>query len=212
MKKLYTEYYKDIENLAALVELEEQNGLKNIRRKLAIKYLEKIKDKKILDVGCGLGFDASYFFKKGFDIYACDISNKAIKYAKKANPGPKYFIWDFEKRPYKEKFDAIYSFEVIEHVLDYDSFLKNLYDTLNKCGIILITTPNVIAPRDRINLLFGRDEWFASKYHIHYFSPRTLKIALENAGFKNIELKSSGLISFLGSNFGGSLFVVGIKI
>ncbi|MCM8788132.1 MAG: class I SAM-dependent methyltransferase, partial [Candidatus Omnitrophica bacterium] len=113
---------------------------------------------------------------------------------------------------YKDKFDAIYAFEVIEHVMNYDAFLRNLSGSLKEGGLLLLTTPNVLAPRNRINLLLGRDWWFASKYHIHYFSPRTLKLALENAGFLDISLKSGGITSFLGPNFGGSLFAVARKI
>ena len=207
--KQYDEYYEDVEKSAPFME-EMRNGKKN-RRDIALEFFEKFKTKKILDVGCGPGFDAVYFLRKGFEVYACDISKNVIGYARKQNPGPKYFLCDIGKKPAKTKFDGIYAFEIIEHVFDYDVFLRNLYKSLKDGGILVITTPNVLAPRNRIKLLLGKDEWFESKYDIHFFSPRTLKKSLEKNGFRVLEIKSKGKISFLGMNFGGSMAVAAKK-
>ena len=43
-------------------------------------------NRKALVVGCGLGDDAKYLHDLGFDVTAFDISETAIKWAKKLNP------------------------------------------------------------------------------------------------------------------------------
>ncbi len=206
----YDEYYKDVEKSGPF--LEEKEGDKSHRRKFALDYFRKFGVKNVLDVGCGPGFDAVFFRENGLNVDACDVSKKAIEYAKKENPGPKYFQWDTEKEPMKAKFDGIYSFEVIEHVFDYDSFLSNLNKSLNDGGILVLSTPNVLAPRNRIKLMLGNDYWFADKYHVHFFSPHTMRVALERNRFEILELTSHGKISFLGPNFGGSMNAVARKV
>jgi 2-polyprenyl-3-methyl-5-hydroxy-6-metoxy-1,4-benzoquinol methylase len=205
----YDEYYSDVKKSAPF--LEEMEGNKSYRRSVALQYFGKYNAKKILDVGCGPGFDSAYFLKKGFEVHACDVSKKAIDFAKKQNPGPRYFLWDMEKRPVKTKFDGMCAFEIIEHLYDYDVFLENLKKSLKSGGILVVTTPNVLAPRNRIKLLMGRDEWFKSKYHVHFFSPNMLKEALERSGFRVMSISATGKISFLGANFGGSLTAVAIN-
>ena len=203
------EYYEDIEKSAPFQE--EFKGNKTHRRKIAVKFFRKYGVKKILDVGCCLGFDAVYFMHEGFKVYACDVSQKAIEYAKEKNPGPVYFLCDLEKEKPQGKFDGIYSFEVIEHIVDYDVFLTNLYKSLKKGGILALSTPNVLAPRNRISLLLGKDWWFRTKYHLHFFSPSSLKETLERNGFEVLKIGGSGRISFLGPNFSGSLVAVAKK-
>ena len=202
----YDEYYEDVAKSAPFAA--EMEGGNSLRRSVTLEYFEKSGAKKVLDAGCGPGFDSRYFHEKGFDVHACDVSGKALKFAKTRNPGPRYFQWDIEKRPLKIKFDGIFAFEVIEHMFDYDAFLSNLRKSMKSGGILVITTPNVLAPRNRIKLLLGNDEWFESKYHIHFFSPKTLIKALERSGFKVLQVSSKGKISFLGTNFGGSLTAV----
>jgi 2-polyprenyl-3-methyl-5-hydroxy-6-metoxy-1,4-benzoquinol methylase len=209
--KLYDkEYYMEIEKSGPF--REEFEGDKNNRRNVALTLFKKIGAKKILDAGCGPGFDALFFMKHGFDVYACDISKKVIKYAKNKNPGPKYFVWNIEEKPIKMKFDGIYAFEVIEHIFDYDIFLTNLNKSLNEEGLLILSTPNILAPRNRLNILIGKDVWFETKYHIHFFSPRILKISLERNGFEVIKIIGSGKISFLGPNFSGSIISIAKKI
>jgi len=206
----YEDYYRDVEKSAPFIE--EKKGDKSHRRNFALKYFRKLGAKNILDVGCGPGFDAVFFMKSGFSVRACDISKSAINYARKKNPGPEYFVWNAEKRPVEMKFDGIYAFEIIEHVFDHDAFLANLNKSLNDGGLLVLSTPNVLAPRNRLNVLMGRDEWFESKYHIHFFSPRLLRQSLEKNGFEVLEITSKGKISFLGSNFGGSMTAAARKL
>ena len=56
------------------------------RRALYTQIDFPLKDKRILDVGCGFGKDLIYFEKKGAIVYGIDASKKMIELAKKNNP------------------------------------------------------------------------------------------------------------------------------
>jgi len=43
---------------------------------------KKINPCKVLDIGCGEGYNSIYLASRGFDVLGIDISKKAIKYAK----------------------------------------------------------------------------------------------------------------------------------
>lgn len=84
--------------------------------------------KKILDLGCGLGRHAIMFAQKGFDVYACDLSEYAInhlnEWAKKENVLVNTQICDMLNLPYEDStFDALFAYHVISHTTTND-FLK----------------------------------------------------------------------------------------
>ncbi|MBI4344129.1 MAG: class I SAM-dependent methyltransferase [Euryarchaeota archaeon] len=66
-------------------------------------FIERYLRGRILDVGCGSGFDVSYFHSKGCEIEGCDISEIAVEHAKKRFPGLKFFVHDFESSKFDKK-------------------------------------------------------------------------------------------------------------
>lgn len=47
------------------------------------KFIKDLNGKEVLDVGCGSGKIANYFFSKGLRVKGIDFSDKMIKRAKK---------------------------------------------------------------------------------------------------------------------------------
>lgn len=186
----------------------------DFRIKNIIKIANEFNLKKILDVGCGYGYFARMLHNNGFDVTGVDISSTNINYSKENNPGPKYMVHDFESESAKEKYDLIYAFDVLEHVYDYDIFLKNCNSALNKGGFLFISTQNAYAPKRKFKFLFGLDTKldFVSKHHIHFFGPQTLKNVLINNGFQEIKLIGSGKLSFMGIGFSGNMLAIGRKL
>lgn len=83
---------------------------------------EKWKDKKVLEVGCGIGTDTINFAKAGAKVTAIDYSGKSLEIAKKRAD-----VYGLEVDFYKadaeelsktipvENYDLVYSFGVIHH-------------------------------------------------------------------------------------------------
>lgn len=198
------EFYRDIEYFAS----EKKYYVRGDQRKLLLRAFKKFSPKKICEIGCGLSPNIMFFKKHGYKIAGCDISKKAIDYCKKRDPNGTYFVHNFEKKPLVAKFDMFYAFDVIEHIFDYKQFLKNVAGSLNRRGVLVLSTPNVLAPRNRIRMLLGSDAMFRNRHHIRWFSPAALKEILADAGFRVLEMKGAGKLSFIGSNFGGTLYAV----
>ena len=102
----------------------------NKRIKDILPYLKS----PILDVGCSKGYDVNYFKNSGFEVEGCDISGSAIESARKNYPQCRFFVHDFEQNSLERKYNTVYAFDVIEHIFNYNAFLKNIANALNRGG------------------------------------------------------------------------------
>lgn len=135
---------------------------------------------RLLDVGCGSGQFLNFIQKLGWEGYGIDTDSKAIAAANQlqlhvANTAllPDTFPSRF--------FDAITMNHVIEHVHDPISLLKICHKILKPSGILWIATPNALSLSHK---KFGR-HWrgIESPRHVVLFTPKSLRIALQHAGF-----------------------------
>lgn len=110
-----------------------------------------IKNKKILDIGCGVGDFSIMFAAMGADVTGIDISEDAIKKAKENSKG---FSCNFlatsikDMNFSKQSFDIISSITVLQHI-PYDELLlsiQKIADSLKIGGYIYIleTSPNTL--------------------------------------------------------------------
>ncbi|CAK1585341.1 unnamed protein product [Parnassius mnemosyne] len=120
-----------------------------------------LKDKKILDVGCGGGILSEGLAKLGASVTGIDAGKDLIELAtehsknnpKLANNLPSYFCTTVEEHSQERKdyYDAVVASEVIEHVYNKEIFVKACVETLKPGGKIFVTTPN----RSRITQILG---------------------------------------------------------
>ena len=170
---------------------------------------------KVLDAGCGDG-GMSEVVKKNYpsvDMYGVDISKKGVGIAKKR--GIKTKVADLNKKiPYGNNFfDFVIAHEVIEHLVDPDTFLEESVRVLKKGGYLVVTTPNLAAWYHRILFLFGYYPLFSEmstktrragigllKYvikndkpvgHIRIFTMPALTDLISFNGFKIVNTKAS---------------------
>lgn len=109
---------------------------------------EKIKEGRILDIGCGSGADSICLAKQGYQAIGVDITPKALALAKKnkkellknkvQSKDLKFIVADAEKLPFKnEFFDGIYSIGVL-HSTNLNKSLKEAVRVLKNGGIGII--------------------------------------------------------------------------
>jgi len=94
----------------------------------------------VCDYGCGAGYGSWYLANLGYRVLGIDISKEAIRWAKK-NFRHKSLLFKVVGLPHGV-FDAIVSFEVIEHISDSQSFVEMLREMLAYNGTLLISTAN----------------------------------------------------------------------
>ena len=106
-----------------------------------------LKNKKILDVGCGGGILAESLALKGANVKGIDLADGPLEVAKireqKRNLGITYEkIETYKLIKKKEKFDVITCLEMLEHVPDPEKTVKECSELLNNNGDIFFSTIN----------------------------------------------------------------------
>ena len=132
-----------------------------------------VRDKLCLDVGCGVGYGSAYLVRKGTKkVIGGDKSEDALSYARNTVKGSlngalEFKLLDATSLPFADNsFDAVVSFEVIEHVEDYERFLSEIHRVLKRSGKLILSTPNKEA-----GAFMFKTDW---KYHAHEFSKEEL--------------------------------------
>lgn len=128
---------------------------KGFERRLS-KIVERIdlKDKKIMDQGCGEGVWLRAFstYTPVSNIYGSDIDPESIQMLKNENsdlsiPGQNLKVCPAEKLDFSDNvFDVVFSNEVLEHVNDDKKSVKEVNRVLKTGGHFIVFTPNRLWP------------------------------------------------------------------
>lgn len=104
-----------------------------------------IKDKKILDIPCGVGWGTSLLEKANF-VIGIDVSVEAIDYARKHydNVNRKFYVAAMESIPFKnDSIDIIICLEGFEHITKDKGlhFIEEVKRILKAKGLLIISCP-----------------------------------------------------------------------
>ena len=147
------------------------------------KYIKKVEEGKVLDVGCAYGFVLQRF-PASFQKFGIDVSEYAINVAKKRLPSAVFMVGNVEnKLPFKEDFfDIVILNDVLEHLGNPKAALENIHKVLKKDGVLYITTPNLNVVRKNIFSYADKKE-----HHISLLAHSDLIKLLKNLRFKIVE-------------------------
>lgn len=171
----------------------------NKKLKMVANAISSVKKnpKNILDVGCASGWFLSKLSTQ-FPKSKCagiDAYKNAIVYGKKQYSNLHLINADAHSIPFPDKsFDVVICCEVLEHVLDPETVLKEIARVLSKNGMAIIEM-------DTGNFLFalvwywwthiGKGAWKDS--HIHLFNTKELERLILNNDF---HVKSKKIFNF----------------
>lgn len=188
----------DQEKLDSLLINTADPALKRRARRL-IEELDPCPSERILDAGCGDGFYLHLLSNLGeFELVGLDNDSRALASAKRNLKGAKLKLveGDILKTPFKSNhFDKIVSSEVLEHLEDDLSALKELKRVLRPGGVLVITVPNHHYPFlwDPVNWVLEKvfhthikDGFWAGIWNQHFrlYSKEELRETIIKAGFK----------------------------
>jgi 2-polyprenyl-3-methyl-5-hydroxy-6-metoxy-1,4-benzoquinol methylase len=179
---------------------------------------------RILDVGCGNGIISINLGEAGFEVTGVDVSQAAIDVARGHNP---FENVNFEVLPaenlasFTQKYDAIVCSEVLEHLENPCTFLKDISKNLDNEGILIVTVPNGTGPRELLitrPMIYIRDRLPAllrlitgikrvmgftgstiqsaaeDLDHVQFFKRRSLSNLASDSGFKIVDFSNSNFI------------------
>lgn len=156
------------------------------------KQLSKFHITEILEIGCGGCTILKELKSLGYKVTGIDPSPFAQKCAeeKGINIIQEFFRPDLINKNY----DLVYFSDVLEHVFDPTTFLRNLSDSLCENSIIIIAVP------DATTESISGDYSMLMHQHISYFTELSLKKTILRAGLSCISIQKAG--------YGGSLYAV----
>lgn len=119
---------------------------------LSIQHLERYRfacellepGQKVLDIACGTGYGTDMLLKHGCEVIGADIDDGILEVAKKKWNHREFRKADVLNLSFEEGlFDAVVSFETMEHVTDGERFLSEMNRVIKPGGIFVCSTPNI---------------------------------------------------------------------
>jgi 2-polyprenyl-3-methyl-5-hydroxy-6-metoxy-1,4-benzoquinol methylase len=197
------------------------NNVYHENKNIILNLVKKQSDGKILDCGCGDGAFTLELAQKmeTSQIYgieyieelAQEAGNKAI-IVYKSNLNEKFPIVD-------STFDVVHANQIIEHLVETDLFVKEIYRIMKTPGYAIISTPNLASMHNIFSLILGKQPFSAhasneyilgntfdpkhgkkhgnrGSIHLRVFTYEALKELSEQYGFKVEKIIGVGYYPF----------------
>ncbi len=129
----------------------------------------------LLDIGCSTGLFLSVA-KNFYHVEGCELSSWATEIAETRELT--IHKCELSKIQTDKLFDIITLWGVIEHFEYLGEEIRNIYNLLNKNGIVCLWTGDISAFPAR---LLGKNWWYIQGQHIQYFTRKSLtKLFIDN--------------------------------
>lgn len=145
---------------------------------------------RVLDLGCGDGAFAALLVAVGATVTMADVAREALRRARERAPAATAVLLE-EGAPLpfgEDAFDLVWAGEVLEHVADVTGLLAEVRRVLRWGGALAVTTPW----HGRV-VVAGDAHFDPRADHLRFFSARTLRAMLRDAGFGEVHLRATGL-------------------
>jgi 2-polyprenyl-3-methyl-5-hydroxy-6-metoxy-1,4-benzoquinol methylase len=145
---------------------------------------------RLLDVGCGAAMLLEAARRGGWTAEGTEVSEVAVANARER--GFNVFLGGLAQAQFPTgHYDVVTAVEVLEHVLDPSSLLREMARILRRDGLLWITTPHSRGISAR--LLGTSWSVVSPPEHVQLFSARGLKHLLGVSGFDRVRIAAHGV-------------------
>ena len=166
------------EYFARLAKIEESNFWFRARNELIQWALRNYfpDAKSFLEIGCGTGFVLAGINEKfpRMRLAGSEIFADGLVIAKARLPNVDFYQMDARRIPFEREFDVVGAFDVVEHIIEDEDVLRQMFNAVQPGGGLLVTVPQ------------HRFLWSASDdYAMHQrrYNRAELRSKVERAGF-----------------------------
>ena len=114
---------------------------------------ERVRGRKVLDAACGEGYGTALLAGTVASVTGVDLSEPAIEHAaRRCRSGNlEFHCADCLSLPFPDNsFEAIVSFETLEHLADHDGLMREFRRVLAPEGFLLLSSPDKAVYSDRL--------------------------------------------------------------
>jgi len=137
---------------------------------------------RLLDFGCGAGSFLERMHQRGWNVTGLDISAFAVNQIRSGLGLPVLLGSLPHPELAPESFDVITMWQSLEHVHDPQAVLRQAHELLVAGGKLFVSVPNI----DSLPFRWFGPAWYGLDLprHLTHFSPVTLPVMMERAGFR----------------------------
>jgi 2-polyprenyl-3-methyl-5-hydroxy-6-metoxy-1,4-benzoquinol methylase len=160
----------------------------NARRRL--RHLERhVPTGRLLDVGCAAGFFVAEARARGWDAEGIDVSSEMVDWGRVTLGVPVSTGTLRELETDTRAFSAITMWDYIEHAIDPVADVARCSELLAEGGILALSTGDVGSPLARLS--GSRWHLLTPHHHNYFFSRRTLRRLLTQAGLEILSMRAT---------------------
>lgn len=159
-----------------------------------LKEIKRLKKgKRLLGIGCGVGFFLKVAQESGWQAWGVEISPFATRYAR-TQYGLEVFQGELKEAHFPSNhFDLVTMWDVLGHLSDPMGYLEEAFRLLKRKGIIVLKIPRYYPSIFLLARFVSHFTLAKGILHlpaqIYYFTPRILTKMVEKAGFRVLKVK-----------------------
>ena len=173
------------EYFAALAELEAGNFWFRARNELIVWAMRTYVPgcRTFLEVGCGTGFvlKGIHAAFPTIALSGSEIFSVGLDFAANRVPSAAFYQMDARRIPFRDEFDAIGAFDVLEHIDEDEAVIAEAHRALLPRGVFLATVPQHMS-------LWSQQD--VAAYHVRRYAASELRRKITAAGFEIVRMVS----------------------
>ena len=150
--------------------------------------------KRLLDVGAHAGRFMYLAQQEGWDVEGIELNPRTAAYAARRTGAPVHRVNAHALACDGRQYSAVTLIDVLEHIPDPGRLLATLSQLVEPGGCIAVKVPcgpsQLTKERALAALSSHKISLAENLVHVSHFSPRSLKLVLERAGFTRVALKT----------------------